>query len=116
MSTHAKWILWVGAKMGYIDLTEAPSSTLRILDSIADGEPYAIDGLGLRHIYMHGHPVGLGVEVAELSWTDEVRLENVFDVSKVMEATVLVAKVHKLFGDLGLHAQILVMHHIDFGG
>ncbi len=116
MSTYACWRLWVGARFGNIDLTEAPTSTHEILDKLYDGEPYYMDDMPVKHIYMNGKTVGIGVEVQELNWGTEIGSDNVFDVKKVAEAQRVLPRLQKAFGDLGLRAQILIIHHIDLGG
>jgi hypothetical protein len=102
--------------MGFIDLTGASTRTDEKLDQMHDGKPYEVEGLKLEVIHMHGREVGLGVIVAELSWNDEIGHENVFDEKKVAEALLLVPRVKKVFGDMGMIAQVLVMHHINLGG
>ncbi len=116
MSTYAYWRLWVGARMGDIDFTKAPSRTNQILDQMHEGKPYEIEDLKLGAIYMHGEIVGIGVEVSELGWNIEIGDENVFDTTKVIKAQELVPRVQKVFDDMGVVAPILIIHHIDLGG
>ena len=79
-------------------------------------EPYEVNGLMIGYIHMNGRDVGIGVEVAELSWTHELALENVFDVTKVYEAQILVPQLKKVFNLGNLADKVKVMHHIDLGG
>lgn len=116
MSTYARWRLWVGAQIECIDLSEAPAIIHERLDQLQGGESYEVEGLKLEAIDMHGETIGLGVIVAELGWKTEIGPENVFDEKKVATALMLVPRVEKAFRDMGIAAQIFVMHHIDLGG
>lgn len=116
MSTYARWVLWVGAEMGWMDFTEASRHTDEILDQIRKGKPYERDGLKIQYIYMHGEEVGLGVEVVDLHWTDKLDDKNVFDSAKIKEAEELISKVDDILASLGITAKIVVRHHVDLGG
>jgi hypothetical protein len=109
-----QWKLWVGARMGWIDMSAATDRTDKILEKVYAGSPYyEVSGGKIEAIRMHGQIVGLGIGIATLSWTSGIEDENVFDSKKLAEANSLVPRLQKLFSDLGMAAQILVMHHVD---
>ncbi len=116
MSTYARWVLWVGAEMGWMDLTGAYRRTDEILNQLSQGKLYEVDGVKIQYIHMHGEKVGLGVEVAELHWTDKLDNKNTFDSRKIQEAENLVSKVDSILASIGITAKIAVRHHVDLGG
>lgn len=116
MSTYAQWRLWVGARMGQIDLTEAPTRTHQILDLLAEGKKYYRGDICIERIDMHGEVVGIGVEVVDFGWTTEIGEDNIFDPTRVAQAQVLVPKVQEIFNDLGLGSNIQIFHHLDLRG
>jgi hypothetical protein len=102
--------------MGYIDLTCAPDSTIKILDEMSDGKPYESNGLKIERIYMNGEAVGIGMEVFDLNWNTEITDKNIFDFDMIAKARVLAARIEDVFGKMGLASQVLIFHHLDLGG
>lgn len=116
MSTYAYWRLWVGVRMEDIYAADVSRELLgNFLDQFSE-EPHEVNGLMIGYIHMNGRDVGMGVEVAELSWTHELVFENIFDVKKVYKAQIFVPQVEKVFNLGNLADKVKVMHHIDLGG
>ncbi len=116
MSTYAYWRLWVGAEHKEIDYAASSDRTKFLLDQFYGGMPLHSGTLTLEEIYMHGRTIGLGVKIVELSWTDEIGSENVFDPTKVTEAQAALPVIQQLFDKLELKTTVRIFHHLDLGG
>ena len=115
MSTHACWRLWVGVRMGWMELTEASRSTDELLKKLNLGEPYVVDGVEIEAIHMNGKIVGYGVVISELSWGTEIEKGNVFPQDAIAKAEDVRPKVDEILGRVGIGGQVLILHHIDLG-
>ncbi len=116
MSTYASWQLWVGALDKEIDYAASSDQTKFFLDQFYGGMSLHTGTLTLEEIYMHGITVGLAVKFMELSWTDKIDQQNIFDPAKVAEAQAAVPLVQQLFDNLELKATVRIFHHLDLGG
>ncbi len=113
MGTYACWRLWAGFKFGDIDYKEMSEEACDTLAQICD-MPLMMQGLKVEHISLpEDSNGGIGVVVSELHWNDDACAFDPEEMSQ--KAQHVVGRLQAALRELGIIAQVSLMHHIDLG-